>query len=223
MPRIQELPLFPLNTVLFPGMPLPLHIFEERYKLLINQSVKQADPFGIVLIREGSEVGEMAVPHHVGTSAFVTHVERLPGGRMNINTVGYQRFRIRELRYDKPYLVGLVEDYPLDDASGSVSASTIKVLRARLHRYLIALVDVLDMEYDFDNIPDDPVALAYFTAIVLNTPSDEKQDLLTIPSLQKLVNAELSLLSRETGLLSFMASQEMRSESEDAPSPFSQN
>jgi Lon protease-like protein len=89
MSTLHEIPLFPLNTVLFPGMPLPLHIFEDRYKGMINQSIQEATPFGVVLIREGAEVGDTAIPYDVGTSAFVTQVERLPDGRMNINTVGY--------------------------------------------------------------------------------------------------------------------------------------
>jgi Lon protease-like protein len=70
-----ELPIFPLNVVLFPGMPLPLHIFEERYKSMINRCIQAGHAFGVVLIREGQEVGPPARPHDVGTTAVIA-VER---------------------------------------------------------------------------------------------------------------------------------------------------
>ena len=66
-----DLPLFPLNTVLFPGMVLPLHIFEERYKLMINHCLEEERPFGVLLIREGKEVGSGAVPYQVGTTTMI--------------------------------------------------------------------------------------------------------------------------------------------------------
>lgn len=219
MSGLRELPLFPLNTVLFPGMPLPLHIFEPRYKTMINQSVQEASPFGVVLIRHGQEVGGSSVPYDVGTSAFVTQVERLPGGRMNINTVGFQRFRIRELRHDKSYLVGLVEDFPLDATETPGMASLVDVVRERVRHYLSVLVDVLDTAYDFANLPDDPAALAFFAAIVLNVPAADKQTLLAIPDLGALLDAEASLLTRESDLLAFMARHERLTQ--DRPTSFS--
>src|SRR5512147_2655499 len=95
-PSMYELPLFPLNTVLFPGMPISLHIFEPRYKLMIEQCIQIAQPFGVVLIREGVEaLGPSAEPHQIGCSAQITQVERLEDGRMNIVAVGVERFQIR--------------------------------------------------------------------------------------------------------------------------------
>ena len=83
-----------MNTVLFPSMVLPLHIFEERYKLMINNCLAQDKPFGVVLIYSGSEVGDSAIPHPVGTVARIANWEWLPDGRMNILTAGARRFRI---------------------------------------------------------------------------------------------------------------------------------
>ena len=84
-----ELRLFPLNTVLFPKMPLPLHIFEERYKLMITECMEADEPFGVVLIEEGSKAfGPLAQPHAVGCTARVVQVESLEDGRMNIITIG---------------------------------------------------------------------------------------------------------------------------------------
>jgi len=69
-----ELPLFPLNTVLFPGATLPLHVFEERYKQMINQCLESRSPFGVLLIRSGNEVGTPTEPFEVGTTASIAHV-----------------------------------------------------------------------------------------------------------------------------------------------------
>src|SRR6185503_19425073 len=101
-----ELRLFPLNTVLFPGMRMPLHIFEERYRLMIRECIEQDAPFGVLLIREGEETGGSAVPHGVGTTARITQVEYLDDGRMNIFTIGQERFRLSELSTDREYLTG---------------------------------------------------------------------------------------------------------------------
>ena len=79
-----ELPLFPLNTVLFPGMPIKLHIFEERYKLMISRCYTEGQPFGVALIKSGNEVGRKAEPFLVGCTAVITELEPLPDGRMNI-------------------------------------------------------------------------------------------------------------------------------------------
>ena len=104
-----ELPLFPLNTVLFPGMPINLHIFEPRYKLMIEQCIQNDEPFGVVLIHKGTEAsGPLAEPHPIGCTAQITQVERLDDGRMNILAVGGERFQIRSLNLFEPYLVGTV-------------------------------------------------------------------------------------------------------------------
>src|SRR4029450_7854046 len=98
--------LFPLNTVLFPGMPLPLHVFEERYKLMVGRCLEEERPFGVVLIRTGQEGGGPAVPHRVGTTAEIATAKHLDDGRMNLLVVGQERVRIRELVRQEPYLVG---------------------------------------------------------------------------------------------------------------------
>src|SRR3990172_7303439 len=89
-----ELPLFPLNAVLFPGATLPLHIFEERYKQMIRRCLEERTPFGVLLIRKGNEVGEPAEPFDVGTVADMVRVQHLQEGRMNILCRGGERFRV---------------------------------------------------------------------------------------------------------------------------------
>src|SRR5579864_9042638 len=89
------LPLFPLEqVVLFPGMSLPLRIFEERYKVMIGACQVTDQLFGVVLIKTGSEVGEPAEPERIGCTARMMRVDRLPDGRMHILTIGEQRFEL---------------------------------------------------------------------------------------------------------------------------------
>ena len=90
----QTIPLFPLNVVLFPGGFLPLHIFEERYKLMIQRCLDDESEFGVVLIKSGLEVGGNAEPHAVGTAARIVNVKKEEDGRMNIMVTGRERFRI---------------------------------------------------------------------------------------------------------------------------------
>ena len=107
-----ELPIFPLNSVLFPGMMLPLHIFEPRYWEMIERCEREQIPFGVVLIHEGREVGGPAIPHKVGTATRILRIERTDDARMNITTVGTQRFRILELDQSHSYLSAKVCPLP---------------------------------------------------------------------------------------------------------------
>ena len=116
---MNELPLFPLHTVLCPGVALPLHIFEERYRLMIGRCIDNAEPFGVVLIRAGQEVGDAPTQlSQVGTTALIREAGRYPDGRMDLMTVGGNRFRIERVDTTaQPYLVGHVSylDEPLGD------------------------------------------------------------------------------------------------------------
>lgn len=130
-----DLPLFPLNTVLFPGMTLPLHIFEPRYKQMINECIEREWPFGVVLIEEGPEIGGGARPHRVGVTARITAVERLEDGRMSIDTVGQDRFEILDTHERQPFLTGEVELLAdLDAASGEAFRQAERV-RERFLRF----------------------------------------------------------------------------------------
>lgn len=104
-----EIPLFPLRTALFPGMPLPLRIFEERYKTMVSELLQTGGQFGVLLIREGQEVGGGAVPYKVGTLARITECEELPGGRYVLSAKGTRRFRLRKMLPPRPYPYGEIE------------------------------------------------------------------------------------------------------------------
>ena len=107
--ELVELSLFPLNLVLFPGMSLPLRIFEERYKLMISECLEKNLPFGVVLIKEGMEVGGLAEPHKVGTTARIIKSERQEGGQYSLQTIVEKRFGIHQITQETPFLVGKVE------------------------------------------------------------------------------------------------------------------
>src|SRR4029450_3182320 len=110
MPGEMEIPLFPLpNLVLFPHIVVPLHIFEERYKLMINGCIDQGETFGLVLIRTGAEEESEGTIHRVGVSARIVEVERLDEGRMNILCEGEKRFRIYRFTQQTPFWKGLVQ------------------------------------------------------------------------------------------------------------------
>ena len=105
-----EIPLFPLRSVLCPGVALPLHIFEERYRLMIERCIERGEPFGVVLVREGRDVGPLRGRlAEVGTTAAIRRAGKYPDGRLDILTVGQQRFVVESLdTASEPYLVGRV-------------------------------------------------------------------------------------------------------------------
>lgn len=204
-----EIPLFPLNTVLFPGMPISLHIFEERYRDMINDCIENQEPFGVVLIREGNEaLGPLADPHDVGCTAQITQVERLPDGRMNIMAVGMDRFQIVSLKYDRPYLVGEVEPTPIPEEESPLLSVAGQRLRPWVERYLGVLSQVADdMDFDPLRLPNDPLALAYLAAALVQIPADQKQSLLAHEEAAPLLTDIRAIYRREVALLDVMVSR----------------
>jgi Lon protease-like protein len=199
-----NLPLFPLNTVLFPGMVLPLHIFEDRYKLMINRCLEEELPFGVLLIREGNEVGEHAVPHEVGTTTLIAGVTRLEGGQLNIVTIGHERFRLQSIRYDQPYLVGDAEPWPLRGDTGRKAKEQVGPIRALFRQYLSLLVQAQGDRIEIEEIPDQPRQLALLIAISLQLPMVQKQQLLVQPTVARLLLAERAVMNREQLLLDYV-------------------
>jgi uncharacterized protein len=197
----RELPLFPLQTVLFPGMVLPLHIFEERYKLMIQRCIADERPFGVVLIREGQEVGGSAEPYEVGTAAIVAGVSYLEGGRMNIVTIGTERFRLHAVRRDLPYLVGEATSWPLTGADSEAALVQVEPVRALLRQYITLLVQAQGHKIELEEIPSDARTLALLTAITLQVPMVQKQGLLGRPSVPQLLRAVRAIMGREQLLL----------------------
>jgi Lon protease-like protein len=206
-----KLPLFPLNLVLFPATPVRLHIFEERYRLMINQCIEQKQPFGVVALRQGSEVegyGLPTEPYSIGCSAVITEVQRLYDGRMNIVARGFQRFRIAELDHSQPYLVGIVEDYPLDLTMPSDLERAGRRLRPWVERYFKLLARAENLEVDVQRIPTDPSELAFLSASLLKLPTIEKQALLSAPTLISLIEKLHPQYRKEATILDLLLSPE---------------
>ncbi len=201
MERQYTLPLFPLNTVLFPGMPLPLHVFEERYRLMVSECLDRRQPFGVALIKRGKEVGGGAIPHRVGTSAIITSVTERSDGELDVITVGYQRFRILSLLYDQPYLSGLVETLPPVDEDSEEAHFQASLLRPRLKEYIQVLGELTETEVELDQVPEKPVLLAFLTAILLQVPRADKQSLLAAETIPEMLARENLFLEREKSLL----------------------
>ncbi|MEX2228778.1 MAG: LON peptidase substrate-binding domain-containing protein [Dehalococcoidia bacterium] len=156
---MNRLRLFPLaSTVLFPGMDLPLVVFEERYRQLVAECLAESVPFGVVLIKEGREVGGGAVTHPVGTTARLRSVQPAADGRLQVVARGERRFRIIEPYLDRPYLSARVE-YPVDEISPLSDAS---VERAReSYRQIERLRQTMEGLYTRDSrMPESPGALA---------------------------------------------------------------
>ncbi len=197
-----ELPLFPLNLVLFPGMPLNLHIFEERYKQMIRECRSKGQPFGVVLIRRGAEAGgKLAVPYDFGCTAQITEVEPLEEGRFNLTGIGQDRFRIHSLKYDRPYLVGLVDDQPLLPGIAQDLPELEQSLRPWLEKYIQIIAQGKDVGDTLARIPHDPMVVAYLAAVILQIPAHQKQHFLEIGDCANLLAALNDAYRREVGII----------------------
>ena len=194
-----ELPLFPLNLVLFPGMPLPLHIFEERYKAMIGDCLRNNTPFGVSLIRSGPEVGSPAEPFTTGTTARVLRSELLEQGRMNIFTKGERRYEIIEITQQEPHVAALVRllDERVGEGFTGVSAELTEE-----YAKLIRGLTTLSGGYMSDvTIPEDPVELSYMIAANLDAPTPLRQELLEAPTAADRLNRVIPLLRRRNHAL----------------------
>ena len=100
--RLEEMPLFPLNTVLFPHAQVQLHIFEDRYREMIAYCTETDQPFGVCLIRTGEEVTGQAEPYMVGTAGRILSVHKFEDGKMDVRVQGERRFRVRRLEENRP-------------------------------------------------------------------------------------------------------------------------
>ncbi len=177
-----ELPLFPLDVVLFPGTALPLHIFEPRYRQMIADCVREELPIGIVLARPESEYLQ-EVPYSVGTMAEIRNLDRLPDGRYTLIAVGTRRFRIINQHHQKPYLSALVE--PIEDAVEPTSALLHPMNQASslFNTYLDMLLETVNEEKDLEmGLPEEPESLSYCVAYFLDIQNEAKQHLLELTS-----------------------------------------
>ena len=194
--RLEELPLFPLNTVLFPYAELYLHIFETRYKEMVHLCLKEDRAFGVVLIRSGSEI-DRAEPYLVGTAVKIVGVHSYEDGRMDIHVRGERRFRIRDMDEDQLFLVGKVEPVVVLEVEEDSEAQSLLALAKDEVEALIQKV-FARKEFDVQVVfPTDPVALSFAIANLLPMENLEKQRLLETTDTLERVSALLPILENQ--------------------------
>ena len=213
-PSTRELPLFPLGVVLFPGMVLPLRIFEERYKLMMKHCLEGDRSFGVVLIRSGREVGEPADPFEIGTLARIIDVSPQQEGRMNITTVGEDPFRILEIAEQRPYIVGQVEFLDRPKVDSEEVAGLASRLKSYFQTYISLFSALAGQEPREVKLEDDPETLSYQVASALRTSMGRKQRLLESPSVEERLREELDLLEEENLAMQLFLSQKEKAEGE---------
>ncbi len=163
-----DLPLFPLHTVLCPGIALPLHIFEPRYRLMVDRCLERDEGFGVVWIRDGREVGvgDIAVAT-IGTRAEIREADRYTDGRFDVVAIGTERFRIEEVYTDRePYLVARVE--PIDEPLGDEdrAGKLARLATRRFVRYVDQVRELAVDDDDDDADEDEPDAAAAVTGLI---------------------------------------------------------
>lgn len=172
------LPIFPLKTVLFPGMPLPLRIFEPRYKKMIGECLAGSGNFGVVLIKEGEEAGPPTVPFEVGTEAKIIKAERMDDGQLFIIVSGQRRLKIVKLLEPEPYLSAEVVFLPELEGDRNAALLTDQILRLVLSDFVqLASIFTLEPVYPF-RFPNDPARFSFLAAHLLSAPMTIKQKLL---------------------------------------------
>jgi ATP-dependent Lon protease len=188
---VRELPLFPLSeVVLFPGKLLPLHVFEPRYRIMMNTILQSDRRFGVLMVDPSD--GKVA---NVGCCAEIINFHRLPDDRLKVATVGQQRFRILEYVREKPYYVGLVEwieDQPTDRDLRTLAVEVDQLLRdvVRLSAKL------MDQEIELPtDIPDLPIELSYWVAGNLHGVAPEQQSLLELQDTAVRLEREAEILT----------------------------
>jgi Lon protease-like protein len=212
--------LFPLNTVLFPGAVLNLHVFEERYRQMIAECLDAKEAFGVVLIRDGQEAGDPDVtPHEIGTTAEISEVTPLPAGRYYISTTGGRRFRIDRIVSRDPYLTAEVEYLDEDDDPDARACELTHRVLGEFREYVRLLVAFSGNASDVD-VPHDPVDASYVVGDALQVADGLKQRLLELRTAEARLAAELGFLRRLLPQLRSLLERKARQERvvrDDAP------
>jgi ATP-dependent Lon protease len=180
-----EIPLFPLpNLVLFPHIVVPLHIFEERYKLMINSCIDRGESFGIILLRSGAEEETEETLHRVGVTVRIVEVERLDEGRMNILCEGERKFRVNQFTQQTPFWRGTID---LLEDRDFYSFHSLYEQVAELYRSVAALSAKLSGSEETEvALPESPTDLSYMVSYVLDIESEDKQKLLEMDTAERL-------------------------------------
>jgi hypothetical protein len=218
-----QLPLFPLHAVVFPHLPLPLHVFEDRYRAMAADLVAADSPYGgrlvVAMITRGQEVGGSTETQPIGTICEVRSAERFADGRWMLLLVGVARARLGDVDQGGPYPLAAVDE--LSDNGGDDASDLVPRVQAALDTYMATVkrfvartasvgdhaTETHDVTASLDDLlkpvhlPNDPVAASYAVGGVLQVELARKQRLLELPDAARRLRAELELLRRETRLL----------------------
>jgi hypothetical protein len=221
--RPMQLPHFPLHTVVFPHLPLPIHVFEERYRAMATDLMADGSPYAgrfvVSMITDGAEVGDNASTKPIGTICEVRSAERFPDGRWVLLAVGVGRARLGQV--DRSGAYALVEVDVVDESVGEGAAAMLAPAQraldayvATVKRFVVRTASVgndslettkvaasLDKMLKAIQLPDDPVAASYAIGGLLQIELSRKQQLLELPDAASRLRAELALLRRESRLL----------------------
>lgn len=204
--REESIPLFPLSTVLFPGAPLPMQIFEERYRALVRDLLElptEERRFGVVAIQAGSEAG-MKLPQifPVGCAGDVRRIDPMPDGRSTLVAFGGARFRLLEVDSEtKPYLTGRVRWMDEPPGEPGLADALVPAVHVALAAYFDALTTLTGGRLEESEFPEDTTELSYLTAGALLLPLRERQALLELADTATRLRAEVGLLRREKLLM----------------------
>ncbi|MFJ3216091.1 LON peptidase substrate-binding domain-containing protein [Kitasatospora sp. NPDC086801] len=226
----ERLPLFPLNNVLYPGLVLPLNVFEERYRRLVADLLQlPADTprrFGVLAIKDGREVAPvrpeegpagpldglgtatgdpLEAMFHIGCVADVASVQEQPDGRYELLVTGTTRFRLRSVDVSGPYLTGEAE--LVEEQSGEGSGALASEVERAFRVYQKRLAGAREAStVGRQELPDDPQVLSYLVAAASVFETPVKQQLLACPDTAQRLRVELDLLRRESAVLSWLPS-----------------
>jgi uncharacterized protein len=199
------LPLFPLGTVLFPGMLLPLHIFEDRYKELVRDLLDGPEPrrFGVIAIKKGRETGVEGVSslYEVGCTATLREAEGNDDGGYEVVAVGTQRFRLDALDESRAYLQGEVEFLAEDEGDSAAAGRAAHLVAGAFQAYLDVLTAQGLAQVNVPEVPEEPVLLSYLVAASMIIDLPDRQALLAEPDSLSRLTAERAMLVRETTML----------------------
>jgi uncharacterized protein len=200
-----KLPLFPLGSVLYPGLVLPLHIFEDRYRQLVADLLEGPEPrqFGVVAIRYGRETGIDGVSalYETGCTAELQRVEPYEDGRFDLVTVGAQRFRLLGLGEQAPYFTGDVEWLPEEIGDEAEASLVLTAVQQSFRSYLGLIAERGGAHVTIPEMPDEPMLMSYLVAAAVVVDLPVKQRLLEEPDAHRRLLAERKLLALEMRML----------------------
>ena len=196
--EVNELPIFPLSVVLFPWVPLPLHIFEPRYRQMLDDIQASHNLFGLSYFDASTSEKEIPPAGSIGCVAKITDAQALPDGRSNILTVGVIRYRIEEyVERGDPYLVARVSYFEDDDEQSDALEERSREVSEIFTRIARAVRTINDERADLPNIADtEPQRLSFLVAAAMEVNADVKQDLLELRSTSERLRRLGDILAR---------------------------